>query len=163
MSPLTYMHVHVKTSGPYPGGGSRNSDNLGVCLDHTHLLIEKRTPHPNPGYGPVHVLNTRSRLLITVKLFSCTKALVSVCGHVADSKQMLEKIAQLESERVGLLDEVNEARKENFKVWNSLEEVIQDLNAKEIHLDLLKRDLQMATSEIRSSTELRQENESLRK
>ena len=76
---------------------------------------------------------------------------------------MLEKIAQLESERMSLLDELNEARKENFTVWNSLEEVAQDLNAKEIHLDLLKRDLQMATSEIRSSTELRQENETLKK
>ena len=76
---------------------------------------------------------------------------------------MLEKIAQLESERMSLLDELNEARRENFTVWNSLEEVTQDLNAKEIHLDLLKRDLQMATTEIRSSTELRQENETLRK
>ena len=84
-------------------------------------------------------------------------------GYAADSKQMLEKIAQLESERMSLLDELNEARRENFTVWNSLEEVTQDLNAKEIHLDLLKRDLQMATTEIRSSTELRQENETLRK
>ena len=86
-----------------------------------------------------------------------------IFGHAADSKQMLEKIAQLENERMVLLDELNEARTENFTVWNSLEEVTQDLNTKEIHLDLLKRDLQLATTEMRSSTELRQENETLKK
>lgn len=76
---------------------------------------------------------------------------------------MLEKIAQLESERMALLDQVNEDNEENFTLWSSLEEVTQDLNAKEIHLTLLKRDLQLATAEIRSSTEMRQEIEGLKK
>ena len=73
-----------------------------------------------------------------------------------ESKQLLEKIAVMENDRLRSMTEIEELRDENASLWDSVVDLSHDVDNKSLHLQLAMQDLRMATNEIKKSTELKQ-------
>ena len=73
-----------------------------------------------------------------------------------ESKQLLEKIALMENERLKSMTEIEELRDQNALLWDSLTDMSYDVDSKSLHLQLALQDLHAATNEIKKSTELKQ-------
>jgi hypothetical protein len=79
-----------------------------------------------------------------------------------ESYQLLEKISILEDERLSLLAKVEDVNEQNKALWQTINEMGQDLDCKHLQLQLLSTDIKQSTTQLRLAAEMRDELKDLK-